>query len=186
MELKEKDKLLALFVIVGIAALAFYFNLFLRPQFSKFIANNREFQVIKKRVASAEALIRNSERIKLQYENFKKQSELLEHRFPVHDEMSSLLEDFSNIAESSGVKILKIKPLGTAGSDSAAGASGAFYSIFPILIEAKAGYHQFGAFVNKLENMDRFIKIEKMDIKHSSTDPRRHDVVLEVVTYVME
>lgn len=182
----EKQKLVALFIIVGIALVAFYFNLFLRPQFAKFIVNNREFQVIKRRVAGAEALIASGERITLQYENLRKQSELLERKFPVQDEMSSLLEDFSNTAESSGVNILKIKPLEMAGGASAAGTLGTFYSIFPILIEARAGYHQLGSFINKLENMDRFIKIEKIDIKHSTLDPRRHDIILQVVTYVME
>ena len=182
----EKQKVIALFIIVGSALAAFYFNLFLRPQFSRFIVNNREFHVIKRRVASSEALIAGGERIRLQYENFKKQSDLLERKFPVQDEISSLLEDFSNTAESSGVNILKIKPLEMAGVASAAGAQGAFYSIFPILIEARAGYHQLGSFINKLENMDRFIKVEKIDIKHSAADPRRHDIILQVVTYVME
>ena len=62
----EKQKLIALFIIVGSALVAFYFNLFLRPQFSRFIVNNREFHVIKRRVASSEALIASGERIRLQ------------------------------------------------------------------------------------------------------------------------
>ena len=60
------------------------------------------------------------------------------------------------------------------------------YTEFPILIEARAGYHQLGAFVNKLETMDRFIKITDIDIAGMEKDPRRHDIKMRIVTYVLQ
>lgn len=186
MDPKEKQKLYVLFGIFGIAAMVFYFNLLLKPQFSRFIVNNREFYAIKRRVSNAKILIANEARIRTQYENLKKQAELLEKSFPGQDEISTLLGGFSGIAESSGVKILKIKPLEVLdhlSSDSAA--TDEYYSEFPILIEAKAGYHQCGVFVDKLENMDRFIKIDEVDIRSRSATPKHHDIRLRVITYVM-
>ena len=56
MDPKEKQKLMVLSGILGIAAVLFYYNLLLRPQFAKFIAMNREFQALKARVRSAETL----------------------------------------------------------------------------------------------------------------------------------
>ena len=62
---------------------------------------------------------------------------------------------------------MKIKPLEVVGDISAS----ELYSEFPILIEARAGYHQCGIFINKLENMERFIRIDEVDIKGRSGDP---------------
>lgn len=184
MDPKEKQKLYVLFAIFGIAALMIYYSLLLRPQFLGFIVKNREFYAVKRRVKSAEALIANEARIKAQYDNLKKESVLLEKRLPAQGEVSSLLGDFSRIAESSGVKILKIKPLEKPGGASAAKTENQFYSEFPILIEARAGFHQCGIFINKLESMERFIEIDDIDIKGRPEDPRHHDIRLKLVTYV--
>jgi len=185
----EKKKLLELLVLVGIfvlAGLIAYYNLLLKPQFSSLIVANREFSALKRSVNTGKGLIVNEDRIRRQFEEIKKQAGLLEKRFPGQDEISSLLEDFSNIAESSGVKILKIRPLQASDGISEAGTGGKLYSRFPILIEARASYHQFGMFVNKLENMERFIGIDGIDIKARSEEPRRHDIKLRVSTFLMQ
>ena len=186
MDSKEKQKLFLLFGIFGIVGLMVYFNLLLKPLFSGFIVNNREFYAIRARVKDAKALIASEDRIKNQHENLKKQSQALERRLPGQDEVSSLLGDFSSIAESSGVKILSIKPLEVRDSVSQGGAGKQLYSEFSILIEARAGYHQCGIFIDKLENAERFIKIDEIDISGKSQDPRHHDMRLRVSTYIMQ
>lgn len=183
---KEKQKLYILFGIFAIAALLVYYSLLLRPQFLSFIVRNREFRAINARVRGAEALIASEQGMKMQHENLLEQSKAVEKRLPAQDEISSLLGGFSSIAESSGVKILKIKPLEVLDDISQAGAGVQLYSEFPILIEARAGYHQCGIFINKLENMERFIKIEDIDISGRPTDPRHHDIRLRAVTYIMQ
>ncbi len=183
MDPKEKQKLYVLFGIFGIAAIIFYHNLLLKPQFSGFLAANREFGIVKMRLRSAEALIANEVRIKKQYENLSRETRVLEESLPGQDEISNLLGDFSRVAESSGVKILRIKPLVEI---SGAAEPNEFYAEFPILIEARGGYHQLGSFVDKLEDMDRFISIEDVDIKGRSGDPRRHDIKLRVTTYIVQ
>ena len=182
MDPKEKQKLYILFGIFGLSFLMVYFNLLLKPQFSSFIVANRDYSAVKSRVKSANALIANESRIKMQYENLKNQSQALEKRLPSQDEISILLQDFSKVAESAGVKILRIKPLEVL--DEGDAASGQFFSEYPILIEARAGYHQCGIFVNKLENMERFIRIDAVDIKGQTADPRHHDIRLRVSAYV--
>lgn len=182
MDPKEKQKLYVLFGIFGIAAIIFYYNLLLKPQASGFLAANREFGIVKMRLRSAEALIANEVRIKKQYENLSKETRVLEQRLLAQGEISNLVGDFSRVAESSGVKILRIKPLGEIGGTVG---PNELYAEFPILIEARGGYHQLGSFVDKLEDMDRFISIEDVDIKGRSGDPRHHDIKLRVRTYIV-
>jgi Tfp pilus assembly protein PilO len=185
-DLKEKQKMYILIAIFGIAGLALYYNLLLKPQFSGFIAKNKEFRIVRDRVKSEEIMIANEAGIKRQHENYAKQAEYLEKRLPGQDQISSLLEDFSKVAESSGVKILKIKPLEAPVIASKQKVMNDSYSEFPILIEARAGYHQLGAFVNKVESMDRFIKVTDMDIAGIDKDPRRHDIKMRIITYVLQ
>lgn len=184
MDLKEKQKVYVLFGIIGIAALFIYFNLLLKPAFSKFISKNREFCSLKASFRSSKDLIDNKDRLSEQYDSIKKEAELIEKRFPGQDEISVILEDLSRIAEASGVKILRIKPLEEELKGSSEQGLG-FYSEFPILIEARAGYHQSGLFINQLESADRFIKITELDIKRSSEDSRRHNIKLKACTYVL-
>ncbi len=185
-ELKEKQKIYALIAIFGIAGLALYYSFLLKPQFSGFIAKNKEFRIARDRVKAEELMIANEAGIKKQHENFAKQAEYLEKRLPSQDQISSLLEDFSNVAESSGVKILKIKPLEAPVAVSKQKVANNAYTEFPILIEARAGYHQLGDFVNRVENMDRFIKIMDMDVAGIDKDPRHHDIKMRIITYVLQ
>ena len=185
MDPKEKQKLYILFGIIGAAVLVVYYNLLLRPLFTAFIANNREFYAIKRSVKSARALIANEERIRKQYENFKSRSEELENRLFSQDEISSLLQDFSGIADFSGVKILKIKPLELLDDVYENETGQGLYSKLPILIEARAGYHQLGVFINRIESMEKVIRIDGLDIRGNPREPRHHEISLRLVTYVI-
>ncbi|MCX5687145.1 MAG: type 4a pilus biogenesis protein PilO [Candidatus Omnitrophica bacterium] len=186
MDTNEKQKIYILVAIFGIAGLILYYNLLLKPQFSSFIARNKEFRVVKERVKTGEALIANKAELIRQHDNFKKQEGYFEKRLPSQDQISSLLEDFSNVAESSGVNILKIKPLEESVPVSKQKVVSNSYTEFPILIEARAGYHQLGVFVNKLETMDRFIKIIDMDVSGTVKNPRDHDIKIGIITYVLQ
>jgi len=184
---KEKQKVYVLIAIFGIAGLMLYYNLLLKPQFAGFAAKNKEFRVTRDKVKSEEIMIANEATIKKQHENFSKQAEYLEKRLPGQDQISSILEDFSKVAESSGVKILRIKPLEapitTASKQKVMNNA---YAEFPILIEARARYHQFGVFVNKVESMDRFIKVTDIDIAGADKDPRYHNIKMRIITYVLQ
>jgi len=182
---KEKQKIYILAAIFGIAGLILYYNLLLKPQFANFIAKNKEFGIIKEKVRSGEALIANEASLRRQHENFAKQAGYLEKRLPAQDQVSSILEDFSDVAESSGVKILRIKPLEEPVPLNKQKPVNNSYTEFPILIEARAGYHQLGAFVNKLETMERFIRVTDLDVTGTDKDPRHHDIKIRIVTYVL-
>src|SRR3989338_9767487 len=90
---KDRQKLFIVFGIFGLAVLMLFFSAFLKPQFAGFLVMNREYNRFKAEVKNEEALIVDEPRIKSQYENIKKQALLFEKRFPVQDEVSSLLGD---------------------------------------------------------------------------------------------
>ena len=182
MDPKEKQKLILLFVIFGIVGIMLYVNLLLKPQFSRFLVMNRDYNAVKTRIRNAEALISNETGILKQYDTLSKKALAMEEGLTRQDQISGLLEDFSRTAEASRVKILRIKPLESIDEMS----QSSFYEDFPILIEARAGYHECGLFIDKLEKMDRFIEIEDIDIRGNPDDQRHHDIKLRVNTYIAQ
>lgn len=185
-ELKETQKIYILIGIFAAMALVLYYSFLLKPQLSGFISANREYAALKTKVKNEEALIANEPAIRRQYAIAKEQAAYLEKRLPSQDKISSLLEQFSSIAESSGVKILKLKPIEDSNITPKPQGTSIIYYEYPIVIDAKAGYHQLGDFINKLENMDRFIRAMDVDIKGNDKDPRHHDIRLKIVTYVLQ
>ena len=184
-ELNEKQKIYILIGIFAAAGVILYYIFLLKPQFSNFITMNKEYRVVRDRVKSEEVLIVNEAGIRRQQDGFEKQAGYLEKRLPGQLQISSLLEDFSKVAESSGMKILRIKPLEEPAPVSKQKVVNNSYTEFPILIEARAGYHQLGVFMNKLETMDRFIKITNIDVAGNDKDPRHHDIKMRIITYVL-
>lgn len=105
-----------------------------------------------------------------------------EKSLPGEKEIPAILEYLSDAAKELKVRITEIRPV-IEEKDKAATPS--IYYKAPILLKAECGYHQLGHFLNKLENADRFMRIDNIKIE---ADPEKigiHNVELIVVTYVM-
>ena len=102
-----------------------------------------------------------------------------ERSFIAPDELPSLLENLSQLALDSNVKILTLKPapeLATEKKESR-------YTSTPIKISALAGTHEFGKFVAKLESGTTFFRVMNMTIRDNSPDIKRHRVDLDLEVY---
>ena len=95
--------------------------------------------------------------------------------------LEKFLEELSQVAKASNVKILSITPMETKKTEEG---DNPYYSVMLVKITAKSGYHQLGGFVSSLENGKRFIEIEDIIIKNDEGFPRRHDVEMVLKTYV--
>jgi type IV pilus assembly protein PilO len=117
-------------------------------------------------------------------EAYKNKISSYEKRLPAEREIPALLEDLSNMAKTSGIKILSITPVvappreGRARKDQ-------IYQEMPIMITAKSGYHELGQFLASLENASRLMKVVDIDIKANKATPRKHDVELVVSTFIL-
>jgi Tfp pilus assembly protein PilO len=95
------------------------------------------------------------------------------------------LENLSEMAKDSNIKIVGIVPAISYFKDDKSANKSQIYREIPILITAKSGYHELGHFLNNLENADRFMKVADIDIKSNKTSPKKHDVELMVCTYIL-
>lgn len=120
---------------------------------------------------------KNKDLIESNWVSTKARLQEAEKSFISADEVSMLLENFSNLAGLSGVKIVSLKPIEMTGSQLA---KSGLYVPIPIKASALAGTHELGKFLNRLETNRTFFRITNLHILENPADSRRHLVEIEV------
>lgn len=102
------------------------------------------------------------------------------------EEVSSLLQDISNMASNNEVKILEMKSTKEALASKPDKPVKDELKLTSLLInlELSCGYHQLGKFLNDLENGKIFITVQNMKIIPQTPDYLKEKVSLELKTYV--
>ena len=101
--------------------------------------------------------------------------ENLEKSFLLEGQTPALLENLSQQAQKAGFKIISLKPMGEPSVES----PGATAHI-PIVIEALAGTHELGFFLERLESGATFFRINDLKITAAEGENRRHFVKLSI------
>ena len=172
--------LIALLISVGVIYL--YVNFLLLPQINSVVKIYGKTNKLSVDLKDTEHDISEVDSLRKQAASYRGKIEEYERMLPAEQEIPKLLEDLSDMAKKSDVKIIGITPL-PAKEESKA--PDAIYQEIPILISARSGYHELGKFLSDLENSDRFMKVVDIKVKENKTTPKRHDVELFVLTYVL-
>lgn len=180
-----KNKTQSMIFIALIAALIVivYFNYLLKPQIVRVAGAVIKVSRIGNDLKNARADIERIGKFKSDIDSYKEKVDRHEKMLPAEQEIPSLLETLSSMAKSSGVKIVGIMPSVTKEVDKLSRSQ--IYQEIPILISAKSGYHELGRFLNRLENSDRFMKVVDIQIKANTPTPKKQDVELLVLTYIL-
>jgi Tfp pilus assembly protein PilO len=88
-------------------------------------------------------------------------------------EVPAVLSTISSVAKEYGVKIDQLIPEYNQLEDLNATQDGKYYAL-PVLIKARCGYHQFGRFLNKVENGDLFLIMKDFIIQSDEKTPNIH------------
>lgn len=181
-DLKNSRHLMLISVVLGLGILYLYINFLLLPQIRGVAKAYDKARKAGVDVRAAERDASKVEVLKKEVAQYKGKIESYESMLPAEQEIPKLLEDLSGMANNSGVKIIGITPLQ---SKREASSGQEIYQETPILINAKSGYHELGKFISRLESADRFMKVVDINISTSKASPKRHDVELLVLTYVL-
>lgn len=178
---KTQMMVFALLVVVIIAVL--FINFLLIPQVARLTDVFSKMGKMRSDLKSATDDIAKIEKFHKDIDSYKGKVERYEKMLPAEQEIPTLLENLSEMAKSSNIKILGITPA-VQNMDQKAQKNGIYQEI-PILISAKSGYHELGLFLSNLENSDRFMKVVDIEIKANKTSPKKHDIELIVLTYIL-
>jgi type IV pilus assembly protein PilO len=178
----NQKQLMLLFALVALTAAILYVNFILIPQVSGVAGSLMKMSGAQARLNGAQADAARIQALRDSMASVSEKVELYEKMLPAEKEIPSLLENLSAMAKSSGVKIVGITPVSL---QEESRVKKQVYKEIPIQISAKSGFHELGAFLSNLEGADRFMKVSDIQIKSNSSSPKKHDVELMVLTYVL-
>jgi len=165
----------------------------MRPTIRALGKLSQEIPRIKDNLKRSEALIAKKSQMQNQLASLQAKLEDIKLALPPRLDLPNVLQDISRLASASKVKILKMEPVKLEKRSQAQQARGTeaaapliIYAENPIVIEAKASYHAFGEFINRIENAKNFMSIADLEIQSSSGDMYSHNVRLLVIAYVLQ
>jgi type IV pilus assembly protein PilO len=176
---------LLLIVFVFFAAAAAYLYFIFVPQALKAFTLFGDVGKVKSELNSAHLIAADMGKLKNDLQKNSEKVESYEKKLPVEQEIPALLENLSNMARDSNIKIVGIVPAMPSSKDDKSAKSSPIYREIPILITAKSGYHELGHFLNRLENAGRFMKVVDIKIRANKASPKKHDVEIMVCTYIL-
>ena len=183
MSLSERKKKRLLIVIAIVTTSSLYLNFFIRPNFVKLMELNSREATIKSGMLTMQNEIKFIDEYSKKLDVLKSENRDLKKRLSDSKDIPTLITEFSKIARELDVKLTSIKPLPAPVVAQGEGNTRRPYVNIPIEIEAISGFHQMGAFINKLENLDVFLKITSLDIKESEDTPFTHTIRFKLAAF---
>ena len=179
---KDQKKMVILAAIITITALFAYFRLLFMPQVLGLFATVAKVNKLKLELKNAEAAIAKIGQMRSTIASYDEKIGRYGDLLPTEAGIPALLESLSEMARSSGMKIVSIVPVGDRDNKALPGQA---YQAIPIMMSARAGYHELGKFFSTLEDSERFIKIADIRIKSTAASPKKHEHELLVLTYIL-
>ncbi|MEW5758383.1 MAG: type 4a pilus biogenesis protein PilO [Candidatus Omnitrophota bacterium] len=161
--LKQKKIIIYLLIIITVLAIDILF--IIKPQILTIKKISPEINKLSADLKAFEEDKKNLNQLKASFEILNKKSIGLDKRIIQEDELLTLVEKISKIGREEDVKIIQISPIEDPKAKKISGYSKG--DIYPVMINIyiHSGYHQLGRFINKLENLDQFLKVLFIDIK---------------------
>ncbi|TNF97659.1 MAG: pilus assembly protein PilO [Gammaproteobacteria bacterium] len=151
-------------ILAGIIAAGIYYGLGFTEALTERDAQLKKIEKklekeLKPKFKQKAALAVNLEAYKAQLEQLKRSSEEMLQKLPEELHIDSLIIDISQTGLRSGLEFNLIKP----GSES----TRELYVEYPISISVAGLYHELGAFVSGLSELNRIVSVHNVDIKHA-------------------
>lgn len=148
---------ISVMVIFGMVTLWLGYVSDLSDKLDKCKALTEKIESSKKAFADAQFKVANLESYKKEVKIVQEQLALLSEELPQQNELAGFLDDASQQAASSGVKLIAIQPLKDANKG--------FYSETEVSLKMTGDYNALGAFASNIAGMKRIVTIHNFQIK---------------------
>jgi len=185
-EVEVDSKKLLLIFIVTIGLVYVDFSYILKAQLSGVASKSSQIVKLKSDLS-------NLERDLLIMKDTKaKQAQVMKGPLPKvkriisESQVSDLLQNISELANSNDVRILQIKPTRQqkASATDTKFDPGVNFSVLYIYMDLSGGYHQLGKFINDLENAQEFVIVQEIKIDSQKDNYMKQRASLTLKTYV--
>ncbi len=184
-KLTQKDQITIAIIIFIFIMIVFYFIFALEPLLKKIFQYVQEEKVINAQLLNAENMVLDKEKLTKEVEEISNKIKYFEEKLPGDIDVPQILDELIAIGKKNNVVFVSIEPK----SEEIViidEASGSRYIEAPIALRLKAGFHEFAAFINGIENFKRFIKIDDVRIASDSADFKKHNINLTVSAFGLE
>lgn len=182
---EAKKKILLIYAGALLLVLAGYFFFFLKPNMAKL---SELFPKITERKVSVKSIqddLLHENKLKEKLSSLEEKLGGYEKSLSREKEIPVLLENLSETAKKSGVKILSIIPDDSA-HKTQPDKEGRVYQEVPITVSARSGYHELGLFINRLENDKRYMQVSHMKITPNPSNSKKHNIEFVVYAYTFK
>jgi len=176
----KKNEQIILFVIAALAILVGYYYL-LTPQIAQISLLKKNIIQKKAEIQKAKIMVSKKPQLEREFQTVRKLIKEYKKRMPGEDKIPDFLSSLTNIANEHKVKLMSINP----GKLKKSGKT-CIYTEYPIAIGIKGGYHQIARFVNKLENLERFVKINHISITSDKKDALKHNADIYLSIFIFQ
>lgn len=190
--LSKRDQRIMLVLLAALAALiCFYYVYLFRPFFNRVTELERAIKTENLKLQHIDQLLTQEPQFQKEYEQLYGSIQLLRASMPSEQELASVIERLSGMATQAGVKIQTIFPQRSleslkvvAGLDQKqADPRTKLYKEIPIQIDARAGFHQLGMFLNRVERGRQPMSLKTLRITSNPKEARRHAVEIVLIGY---
>ncbi len=176
------------FLVVGIAAgviLVVFYLVFFQAKIKEATTLTGEIGDLQQTLDQTKSNLQRINQYNQELENLQKKIENFSKRIKSRDEIPGALENLSRFASEQGVKIEQMMPDETHSEIVLTNAEGNFVAI-PVVIGARGSYHDFGRFINKLENAGIFLGSSGFGIMTNSANGNQHLIKLVLRLVIFE
>ncbi len=185
-KIKNLDEKNLYYLFGGILVLIFVLDylVLMRPQLNSLYKLGPNIATLSDDIARTKNDTGKVEEYKKEIDRLAEELENAKARVRSKEEVSIILEQLSVLADKNGIKIDQFAPVFQDQTKVLDNKDVVYYTL-PIDIEARATYHDFGRFINDLENANLFFKVSDFSIAH--TEESKYNVVkVTVLTIIFE
>ena len=179
---KKEQYIIAGAIGAGII-LMFYVMFVLVPLLKKIVSLSKQEKTISQQLKKAATVNADMEKLYKEVEDITKKIERFEEKLPNNAELPLILDELIKIGKGDNITFVSIEPQPikriTVGED------GKGYMEIPVRLRMKCGFHEFARFVNGIENHQRFMKTDNIEIKNDSKNAKEHDISMTVSAFAL-
>ncbi len=180
---KKEQYMIAGWIGAGIILVLYVVFVFF-PLLEKIIKLSRQQETISQQLKKAASVTADKEKLSLEVKKISKEIKEFEEKLPSNAELPVILNELIKIGQGDDITFVSIEPkpiktilIGESGKKG--------YLEIPVRLKMKCGFHEFARFVSGIENHQRFMSVDNIEIKSDQTDVRNHDISLTVSAFAL-
>lgn len=162
-----------------------FFSLVIRPMITKTMGYTAREKMLAQQLMVAKQALQDKETLTADIAAIQKHIDYFERRLPQESDFQRILDEVVTLGGKHTITFDSIEPQSSqpisVGLD-----TDKVYMEIPIKMRLQAGFHQFAAFINELENFQRFMKIDSVKISLNQKTVIKHDIALTISTMTLQ